>query len=298
MSVTSVSGRVDAVEEIDSAFHSLENICRRSHAHQIDGLFQRQEGNDFIQDMIHLLMRLADGKPADGIAVQVHFRDFPGVGDPDVLIDRPLVDSEQQLVPVKGIRQGIETSHFLLASGQPSDRPGRGCLDIAAFCQGVRTLIESHGDRGGQVRLNSHALFRSHKNDMSVNVRMKGHAFFLDLAQFRERKDLKAAGVRQDRSVPVHEFPDSSHFPDDFIPRAEMEMVGVAEFDFRSETFKFRRRDGSLDGTDGSDIHEHRCFDLSVNGRQDRPFRSSFCFQYLVHLRPLFLVLPKGNFRL
>ena len=58
-----------------------------------------------------------------------------------------------------------------------------------------RTLIERHGNGRCQVGLDLHALLRSHKDLVSVNMGTEGYALFLDLAKTGKGKYLKAAGI-------------------------------------------------------------------------------------------------------
>ena len=73
-------------------------------------------------------------------------------------------------------------------------------------------------------------------------MRGERHAFFLDLAQPRQRKDLKAAGVGQNGTVPRHEFVKPAHFFHDLVARAKMQVIGVGKLDLRTDVFQVFRR--------------------------------------------------------
>ena len=75
-------------------------------------------------------MGLSHGKAAYRVSVQVKFRDPFGVFDPDIVIDRSLVDAEQHLMRVDGIRQAVQLSHLLLAAHKPAVGPVDRCLYI------------------------------------------------------------------------------------------------------------------------------------------------------------------------
>ena len=62
---------------------------------------------------------------------------------------------------------------------------------------------------------------------MSVDVRAERHAFFFDIAEIRQRKHLKSAGIRQDRPAPGHKFMQSAEFLHNLIARAKMKMIGI-----------------------------------------------------------------------
>ena len=105
MSVPSVSARVNAVKEINATLHTFQNVGRCPDTHQVGRLVLRQVRHHLVQNVIHLLVRLADGKSADRIAVQLQLRNPLGMLDADVRINRTLIDSEEQLVPVDCILQ-------------------------------------------------------------------------------------------------------------------------------------------------------------------------------------------------
>ena len=67
----------------------------------------------------------------------------------------------------------------------------------------------------------------------AVEMRLEGHAVGVELAQLRQRHDLEAAGIRQDRSGPVHEAVQSAEPRDAFRAGPQHQVVGVAEHDAR-----------------------------------------------------------------
>ena len=62
--------------------------------------------------------------------------------------------------------------------------------------------IKCHRDRGTEVRLDLHALFRSHENLCTINVGMEIDALLFDLAQSSKGEYLKSAGICEDWTVP------------------------------------------------------------------------------------------------
>ena len=62
---------------------------------------------------------------------------------------------------------------------------------------------------------------------MTVNMGTEGNTLFLNLAQSRQGKYLKSAGICQNRLVPGHELVKSTHLFDDPITGSDMQMVGV-----------------------------------------------------------------------
>ena len=83
------------------------------------------------------------------------------------------------------------------------------------------------------------------------------------------RKDLEAAGVREQGARPTHEFVQAAHAADGFVAGAEIEMVCVAENDFRAERFERVLRDG-FDGALRADGHEDGGFDGLVRQKESR----------------------------
>ena len=60
-------------------------------------------------------------------------------------------------------------------------------------------------------------------------MRLEVHALFLDLPKTCKGKDLKSAGIRQDRTVPVHKFVQSAEFSHHLVPRTYMKMIRVGK---------------------------------------------------------------------
>ena len=146
VAVTSVPARVYAVEEIDAALYALENICRRSNAHQIRRFVFRQVRNHFVKNMIHLLMAFSYCQSADRITVEIHLGNPFCMVNADILINRTLVDSEQKLMFVDRVFPLVQLLHLIFASLQPSRRAVDRVLHITALCHTRRALVESHRD--------------------------------------------------------------------------------------------------------------------------------------------------------
>ena len=104
------------------------------------------------------------------------------------------------------------------------------------------------------------------------------HALFFDLAQPRERKNLKAAGVRENRPLPRHEFVKSAHFLHNLVARAKMQMVRVRKLHLRSDVLQILRGQRALDGRLRADIHKYRRLHCAVRAGKFAPPSSSFCF--------------------
>src|SRR5207247_1640393 len=79
--------------------------------------------------------------------------------------------------------------------------------------------------------------------------------------------DLEAAGVREERAVPAHEAVEPAERPDQLVPRAEEQVVGVREHELSARRAEVVRRQ-TLDGAARADGHEDRCLDHAVGGRE------------------------------
>jgi hypothetical protein len=109
----------------------------------------------------------------------------------------------------------------------------------ARACSGVagigRALVEDHDDVRAQRALHRHGLLRPHEHRAAVHRRAEVHALLGDLAQLAEAEDLKAAGVGQDRPLPVHEAVQIAVAGDDLGAGARHQVKGVAEDDLGAD---------------------------------------------------------------
>ena len=69
MSVSSISGRIYTVKEVDSSVNCLNNICWGSYTHKVSWFIFRQIWNNFIKDIVHLIMCLSYCKSANCITI-------------------------------------------------------------------------------------------------------------------------------------------------------------------------------------------------------------------------------------
>ena len=156
--------------------------------------------------------------------------------DTDIFVDRTLVNTKEHLMLIDRIRQAVQSCHLFFAAMQPSCRTLYRTLDIFSFCHTGRTLIKCHGDRGRQIRLDLHALFRSHENLSAVYMGIEIYAFFFDLAEFCKGKDLESAGVCQNRTLPIHKFVKSAKLLHYFVTWTHMQMICIRQFHLWSHT--------------------------------------------------------------
>ena len=145
-----------------------------------------RERLDRLEDLIHCLGRLADGKSADRVAWQIKFRDALHVVDTEINERRALVDAEQHLTGIDGVGQRVQTLQLRLGSLQPAIGALAGLLRVVVRRGIFHTLVERHRDIGAEIRLDAHALLRAHKDAPSVDVRRERDALLADLAQSRK----------------------------------------------------------------------------------------------------------------
>ena len=151
MAVTSVSRGHDTVEEVDAPRHALDDISRRSDAHQITGLVLRHIFLHRLDGIVHLLVRLPYGQSADGIARQIELRDLFHMSDTKVMEHRALIDAKQHLPRIDRIRFGIILSQGGFTARQPARRARAGGFHILVRRRNLHALIKGHGDVGAKV---------------------------------------------------------------------------------------------------------------------------------------------------
>ena len=170
VTMAAVTARIYAVKEIDSSLYALQDIRRCSDTHEVGWFVLRKIRYDFIKDTVHFFMCLTNCQSADRIAVKLHLGDFFCMFDTDIFVNSSLVDAKQKLFFIDGIRQAVQTCHLCLTSCQPACGTLYRFLYIVSVCHTARTFIKRHGDRGSQIGLDLHALLRSHKDLVSVNM--------------------------------------------------------------------------------------------------------------------------------
>ncbi len=120
------------------------------------------------------------------------------------------------------------------------------------------TFVEDHHDIGTQLALYLHGLLRPEEHLVPVDRRAEGHALLGNLAQGTQAEYLEAAGIGQDRAVPVHEIVQRAVLADDSGAGPQHQVKGVAENDFGAGGAQFLGRH-RLDRAIGAHRHERRC---------------------------------------
>ena len=195
-------------------------------------------------------MRLADRKPADGVAVKA---------DPDQALRActaqfrhvaALRDAEQHVALGRGLERA-------LAALGPAQRELHRTLDIAALGRQPHAFVELHGDVGTEQPLQLDRALGRQLEAQAIDVRAEGHRVFADLAQLRQRHHLEAAGVGQHGPVPAGEGLQAAEGGNAFGARPQHQVIGVAEHDIGAGIAHLAPVQ-ALHGACGADRHEGR----------------------------------------
>lgn len=89
-------------------------------------------------------------------------------------------------------------------------------------------------------------------------MRAECHAFLVELAQLRERHDLKTAGIGQDRAFPAAELMQATQPRHALGTRPQHQVIGIAKDDIGAKFFHLVHIHG-LDRASRTDRHEGRC---------------------------------------
>ena len=273
-----ISGRHDAVEEVHAACDGFNDVRRRADAHQIARPVFWHIRLDRLNDLIHDLSRFADGQTADGVARQVELGDLLHVPDAQILERRALIDPPELLTGIDSVRLSVISGKRLLAPGKPARRALAGRLGILVFCGVFHALVKRHGNIGAEIRLDAHTLLRSHEDPVAVKMGRERHALLLDLSESGQGKDLKSAGIRQDRAVPRHEFVQAAHIAHDLVSGPQMQMIGVGQLDLRADRFQISSRQRALDRSLRADVHKNRRLNRPMRAEKLPSAGSTLCF--------------------
>ena len=119
----------------------------------------------------------------------------------------------------------------------------------------------------------------------------KRHALFPDFAQAGQGKHLEPSAVGQNRPLPTCKGMKPSEFPHQFVPRPDVQMIGVAELHLAFQVLQIVRGYRALDGAAGRDIHERRGFNRPVRRLKPpaagRPYLCEYLHKALLKSVPL-----------
>src|SRR5919112_1203315 len=248
-------GRHDAVEHVDAAPDRLDDVVGRADSHEVARLVARQMRLRRLDHPQHDVLRLPDGEAADRVTLEVERHELARALDAQALDGAPLNDAEQR--PPRLLTEGDAA-----ALGPPQAQTHRLLYEVVGGRQ-PHALVKLHLDVGAEQALDLDRPFRGEHMRRAVDVRLEGDPALVELAQGRERHDLEAARVRQDRERPVHERVQAPEPRDALGSRAQHEVVSVAEDDVGTQRLHLLRVHG-LDRRGGADGHERRGADYSA----------------------------------
>ena len=177
-----------------------------------------------------------------------------------------LIDAEQHLTRIDGVRKAVQTVVLRLAPLQPAQSPLAAGFCVFIGRRILNTFIKRHGNVAAQIGLNPRGFLRPHENLMAVDVRGEINALLLDFPQTGEGKYLEAAGVRQDGAVPVDEFVKPAQLADNPVAGAQMKVIGIAQFNLTAHLLQVMSGNAAFDGALCADIHEYRRLDHTAVG--------------------------------
>ena len=276
--VAGVAGRHHAVEEIHAARHGLDDVGRRSHAHQIAGTVRREPGLDGLDDLIHHLGRFTDSQTADGVAGEVQIGHHLGVLDAKVGVSAALIDAPEHLPGIHSFGQGVQPGVLCLAANQPAVGALHRLLHVLVRGGVLHALVKGHADIGAQVGLDLHALLRAHENLPPIDVGGKVDALLPDLAQTCKGENLETAGVGQNGLVPGHKAVQAAQVADQPVAWPQMQVIGVGKLHLAADLRQILGAQTALDGSLGTDVHKHRRLNRSVCAGELAPPGTSFRF--------------------
>ena len=93
-------------------------------------------------------------------------------------------------------------------------------------------FVKCHSDIAVEQILNLHRSFGCQFIGRPIDMRAKGHALFVKLAQLGQRHHLKPAGIGDNRPGPIHKFMQPAHGRHPFRRRPQHQMIGVANGKF------------------------------------------------------------------
>ena len=212
-------------------------------------------------------MRFAYRKAADCITGKAYIHQATSA-EPAHLSDiASLHDAEKHVAGRRGFKSA-------LASLRPSQRKLHCPLDVPARGGQSDAFIHLHGNVGAEQELYLDRAFGRQLDLCAVDMGAESDGFFTHLAEFGQRHHLKAAGVREHRSVPTCKLLQTSERCDALRPWPQHEMIGVAEHYIGAGVAHFAPMH-ALHGACGPHRHESRCSHHAMRRRQPAGARSA-----------------------
>ena len=177
--VAPVAGRHHAIEHIDAALDGLEDVPRRTDAHEVTGFVLRQDIVADLDHLIHYLRRFAYCQTADGVAVAVEvtqpFRSLLT----QVRIGAALYNWEEVLFVSVEVVRAVETGYTAV---EPTVRAVHRVLGVFLIRRTRAALVKSHHDVGSYLPLDIHHGLRREEQLATVDMGREAYTLFRHLA--------------------------------------------------------------------------------------------------------------------
>ena len=129
----------------------------------------------------------------------------------------------------------------------------------------IGAFVESHDDICAEVLLDRNRLLGCEAMRGAVNVTLEGDAVVVNFAGLRKREDLKTARVGEHGPLPLHELVQAAHVAHEFVAGAQVEMIGVAQYERSIDILEMFGREG-LDRCLCAHGREDGCAQVAVRG--------------------------------
>src|SRR5258708_4522581 len=223
-------------------------------------------------NLVTLSMSFAHGQTADSQTVEGKLAQKISTLFSEIVMAGSLNNPEQSLWRVASRLQGPPGP----AVGELHRRLGLGVRR-----SGRNALIEHHHDIAADRLLHLDTRFRREQIRISVHVTLETRPLLVHRPRARERENLKSAGVREYRTIPVHETMDAAKFFEDLGSGTKQQVIRVGQEYARARRLQTLDR-LPLHRRLRADRHEDRRFDLAmerVKGGSARFRCSGLAFQ-------------------
>ena len=257
-SVAPAARRIDAVEEIQPGVDRFEKVADGTDAHEITGLFVRKQRRRFARRRIHLLARLTDGEPADGVPRKVERHQLARTTLPQRRVQPALHDSKE--------RRGRRLARGDGAPG-PQRRQAHGLSDLVRSRGELHANIEHHCHIAPDGLLKLNNVLGCKPMLAPINVRPKRDTVVIDFTSALQTENLKASGVRENWPFPRHKAMKSPGVLNNLSPGPQPKMIRICKHDLRLRLGHVTRRQ-SLHRPRRPDRHKTRRLHNSVRELQ------------------------------
>src|SRR6266702_4238272 len=254
--------REHAIHHVNAKRDVIGNLLGAADAHEIAWAVLRQQGGYFGGHLASDFVRLADSETADRVAGKIEIEKLSRAFAAQIGKRRALHDAELPLAEIS-----VAPRAFLKIDTRA---PGPFCCALQRdfrFFAGRRrfdAFVKHHGDVRAESELNFGGFLWRKEMLGAIEMGTETHAVVRYFSQFGKAEDLIAAGIGEDGARPGHEMMQAAKFANEFVPRAQIEMIGIRENNFRAELFErfiaqafygglraYRQEKRSLDGAVG-----------------------------------------------